>query len=109
MEEAEHIKKENIIIFKKQIENHSITREANIKAETIIKNAEKESKYIRVGARDYADELLTDLDREIEEKSQQMISILRKNLEAFTASLEESVEIKTDTIRENIKELRNIK
>lgn len=56
MEEAEHIKKENIIILKKQIENHSITREANIKAETIIKNAEKESKYIRVGARDYADE-----------------------------------------------------
>ncbi|NEZ73386.1 ATPase [Clostridium botulinum] len=109
MEEAEHIKKENIIIFKKQIENHSITREANIKAETIIKNAEKESKYIRVGARDYADELLTDLDREIEEKSQQMISILRKNLEAFAASLEESVEIKADTIRENIKELRNIK
>jgi len=52
---------------------------------------------------------LTDLDREIEEKSQQMISILRKNLEAFTASLEESVELKTDTIRENIKELRNIK
>ncbi len=41
MEEAEHIKKENIIIFKKQIENHSITREANIKAETIIKKCRK--------------------------------------------------------------------
>ncbi|WP_251860332.1 ATPase [Clostridium sp. Marseille-Q2269] len=109
MEEAENIKRENLIMFKKQIENHSITKQATIEAEAIIKNAENESKCIRVGARDYADELLTDLDKEIEEKSQQMINLLTRNSEAFTASLQDSVKLRTDTIRENIKELRNMK
>ncbi|NEZ46025.1 ATPase [Clostridium niameyense] len=109
MEEAENIKRENLILLKSQIENHNITRAATVKAEEIIQNANAEARFMKISARDYADELLSQLDMEIEEKSNAMLNLLQKNSEAFLASLEESIDLKTDVIRENIKELRNMK
>lgn len=109
MEEAENIKRENLVLLKSQIENHNITRAATVKAEEIIQNANAEARFMKISARDYADELLSQLDMEIEEKSNAMLNLLQKNSEAFLASLEESIDLKTDVIRENIKELRNMK
>lgn len=109
MEEAENIKRENLVLLKSQIENHNITRAATVKAEEIIQNANAEARFMKISARDYADELLSQLDMEIEEKSNAMLNLLQKNSEAFLASLEETIDLKTDVIRENIKELRNMK
>ncbi|GAA0734755.1 ATPase [Clostridium oceanicum] len=109
MEEAENMKTHNMKILKKQIENHNIIKEANIKSDQIINEAKKEGNFIRKAARNYADEILCNLEEEIQNKSDDIIYNIEKNLEAFSASLEESINLRTDVIKDNIKELRNMK
>ncbi|MCH5138884.1 ATPase [Clostridiaceae bacterium UIB06] len=107
--ESENLKKENLILLKRQVENHDITKEANVRSEEIIALAQRNAKSIRLGARDYADEILNQLDREISDKSNQMLIGLKNELQKFLTDLEENIDLKTDSIRENIKELRDMK
>ncbi|MBP2031621.1 cell division septum initiation protein DivIVA [Clostridium algifaecis] len=107
--EAESMKKENLSILRRQIENHDITREADKRAAEIISSAKKNAKAIRMGARDYADDILHQLDMEIERKSKQMISDLKVQLQQFVDDLEGGIHLNTDSIKENINELRNMK
>lgn len=107
--EYEVVKKETMEMLKKQVENHDITKEAKIRAQEIIAAAQRDAKSMRLGARDYADEILCQLDKELEEKGKIMISNIKKDAEEMMASISEDFTNTTTTIRENIKELRNIK
>lgn len=107
--ESENLKKENLILLKRQVENHDITKEANARAEEIVALAQRNAKSIRLGARDYADEILNQLDDEIADKSNQMLIGLKNELQKFLTDLEKNIDLKTDSIRENIKELRDMK
>lgn len=107
--ESENLKKENLILLKRQVENHDITKEANVRSEEIIALAQRNAKSIRLGARDYADEILNQLDGEIADKSNQMLIGLKNELQKFLTDLEKNIDLKTDSIRENIKELRDMK
>lgn len=109
IEESENLKRENINFIKKQIENNDITRQANAKAEAIVAYAEKTARAIRAGARDYADEILNQLDDEIAKKTNVMLNNLKNQVGKFTIDLEASIKIDSDDIRQNIKELRNMK
>lgn len=109
IEESSTMKKESMNLLKKQIENHDITREAKARAEEIIASAQRDAKAMRLGARDYADEILCQLEKEINEKGQAMIVNIKKQLEHFVGSLSNEVTSDLDTIRENIKELRGMK
>ena len=109
MEEASTIKKESIDMLKKQIENHDITKDAKIRAEEIISSAQRDAKAMRLGARDYADEILCQLEKEINEKGQAMMLNIKKQVEEFMVSLSDEVTSDLDVIRENIKELRGMK
>lgn len=109
IEEAEDLKKENINFIKSQIENHDITKQATSKADAIIVSAERSAKSIRLGARDYADEILNQLDNEISDKSKRMLLGLKKQLQEFIIDLESNVNLNSDAIRKNIKELRDMK
>jgi cell division septum initiation protein DivIVA len=109
IQEASTMKKESIDILKKQIENHDVTKEAKLRAEEIISSAQRDAKSMRLGARDYADEILCQLEKEINEKGHQMVSNIKKQVESFVVSLSDEVTTDLDTIRDNIKELRNIK
>jgi cell division septum initiation protein DivIVA len=109
IEESSTMKKESMNMLKKQIENHDITREAKARAEEIIASAQRDAKAMRLGARDYADEILCQLENEINEKGQTMIVNIKKQLEHFVGSLSDEVTSDLDTIRENIKELRGMK
>jgi vacuolar-type H+-ATPase subunit H len=64
---------------------------------------------MRLGARDYADEILCQLEKEISEKGQVMLANIKKQVENFVVSLSNEVTSDLDTIRENIKELRGMK
>lgn len=108
-EEAENIKKENINYVKKQIENHDIVKEAKVMADEILKSAKEDAKTMRLGARDYADEVLSQLEKEISLKGEEMVNTVKKQVETFVLSLEGNVTGDLKTIRENIKELRNYK
>ncbi len=109
IEEAENLKKENVNFLRRQIETHDITRQANAKAEAIIASAERNAKAMKLGARDYADEILNQLDNEIDEKTDKMLLDLKKQLEKFVYDLESSISLKSNLIKQNIKELRTMK
>ncbi|AKA69948.1 hypothetical protein [Clostridium scatologenes] len=109
IEESENLKRENINFLKKQVENHDITKQAKVKAEAIVASAERSAKSIRLGARDYADEILNQLDNEIANKSKIMMINLKKQMQDFVIDLESSINLNSDTIRENVKELRDMK
>lgn len=108
-EEAENMKKENINFMKKQIENHDIVKEAKAIADEIIKNAKEDAKTMRLGARDYADEILSQLEKEISLQGEEMVNSVKQQVDTFVSGLEGNVSNDLKTIRENIKELRNYK
>ncbi|WP_029453283.1 hypothetical protein [Clostridium algidicarnis] len=108
-EEYDNIKGQTVEMMKKQVENHDITKEAKIKSQDIIAVAQRDAKAIRLGARDYADEVLCQLDEEMKENSKKMMKNVKKDVEDFMKNLSEDLSQNSSTIRENIKELRNIK
>ncbi len=62
-----------------------------------------------MGSVEYADNILKQLDSEIQSKSEAMLSDLKLQAQQFIDALYESVNIKTNLIRDNIDELKNIK
>lgn len=107
--EYETVKKDTMDMLKKQVENHDITKEAQIKGQEIISAAQRDAKAIRLGARDYADEILCQLEKELESKTQEIINSIKVNVEKMAIDLTEDISTTANDIRENIKELRAIK
>lgn len=105
-EEAEKIKIESYEILKKEIEKHNITREAEIKAEAIIASAKRDSKTIRVGAKEYADEILCELEKEISIKGEQMLLNIKQQTEEYLKAVQGDMSSLVNVIRDNVKELR---
>nr|WP_183279778.1 MULTISPECIES: ATPase [Clostridium] len=107
--EYESVKKQTMDLLKKQVENHDIVKEANIRAQEVIASAQREAKAIRIGARDYADEILSQLEKEIEVKTNEILNIIKTNVETLATNMNDDMNKTAVTIRENIKELRSIK
>ena len=89
--QSDEIKNQNMELLKKQIENHDITREAEAKAQQIISSAQRDAKAMRLGARDYADEVLSELDREINSRGNILIGNIKKEAEDFFQQLESKI------------------
>lgn len=106
---ADTINKQKLESVQKQIENHDVVREAENKANKIIANAQRDAKTIRLGARDYADDVLTQLEKQIDMKGTSMVQNIREEITVFVDNLEKNVSLTSDSIRENVKELRNMK
>jgi cell division septum initiation protein DivIVA len=107
--EYEAVKKQTMDLLKKQVENHDIVKEANLRAQEIIASAQREAKAIRIGARDYADEILSQLEKEIDVKTNEILTVIKNNVEALATNMNNDMAKASTTIRENIKELRSIK
>ncbi|MDP4090812.1 MAG: ATPase [Bacillota bacterium] len=107
--EYEAVRKETMEMMKKQVENHDITKEATIKAQELMALAQRDAKTIRLGARDYADEILCQLNKELEKKISIMVQAIHVDMEKFVQDIATNITGTTNTIRENIKELRNMK
>lgn len=108
-EETSTMRKESIDMIKRQIENHDITKDAMLRAEDIIASAQRDAKSMRLGARNYADEILSQLEKQITDRGQIMISNIKTQMEDFVIGLTKEVNSDLVTIRENIKELRGMK
>lgn len=107
--ELEEARKETSELMRRNVENHDFVKEAKIRAQEIIAQSQREAKSIRLGARDYADEILTDLDKQIEARKEALMNDLKTSVEGFAVSLDKSLNGVGVTIKENIKELRNMK
>lgn len=109
IKESELMKKENMDMLKKQIENHNITKEAQTRAEQIIASAQKDAKAMRLGAREYANEILVQLDSEVAAKGADMVNKVKNDVDTFITALQSDVSATTGTIKDNITELKGMK
>lgn len=109
LSQAEDIKIENIQKIQDAVENHDFVQDAKERAEEIIASAQKEAKAIRLSARDYADEILVELNNEILSKKEIMMDSLKNEMEKFLTVVENTINSNDEMLRENIKELRNMK
>lgn len=109
IKDAEIMRRENKDMLKKQIEGHDVTKEAQLRADHILSLAQKDAKEMRLGARDYANDVLNQLDDSVNTKYKEMAQSLKKDFEQFMISMQNDVNSTTGTVRENINELKNIK
>ncbi|SHH17659.1 ATPase [Clostridium grantii] len=106
-DESEAYKSETYDMLRREIENHDIIKEATVKAEEIISSARREAKNMRLNAKDYADEILCDLDKELSEKGDQMLLAIKEQSENYLKHLDNEIFSLSATVRANIKELRD--
>ena len=107
--QAKIFEEETIDKIRRRVEKQDLVKEAQTRAEEIIASAQRDAKIMRLGAKDYADEILSQLDKEIELKGQQMLHKIKADVQTFLISLQEEVTDTTTSIRENVKELRSMK
>lgn len=106
--EYNRIKKEAQDIMRTQVNEHMIVKAAEDKAQEIINKANQDAKNMKIAARDYAEKLLTDLEKELERRSNDSMVSLKKNMEDFVTGFAASVDNTTSTLRDNISELNNM-
>ena len=107
--EYDSVKKETASMMRKNIENHNIVKEAKIRAEEIIASAQRDAKAIRLGSRDYSDEILSQLDKELEHQKMKLIEGLQVNFENAANEIDKTLNSVSDVIKGNVKELRSMK
>ena len=106
--EYQNVKKETMEMMRQNIENHDMVKEAKLRANEIIALAQRDAKAIRIGSREYSTEILSQLDKEIEEKKLQLIQSMQDSFEKAAKEIDENMTKSSDTIKENINELRNM-
>ena len=106
--EYQNVKKETMEMMRQNIENHDMVKEAKLRANEIIALAQRDAKAIRIGSREYSTEILSQLDKEIEEKKLQLIQSMQDSFEKAAKEIDEKMTTSSDTIKENINELRNM-
>lgn len=107
--EYDSVRKETVTMMRQNIENHDVVKEAKVRAQEIINSAQRDAKAIRLGSRDYSDEILTQLDKEIEDQKIKLIKGLQDSFESVAKSIDTSLTGACDVIKDNVKELRNMK
>ncbi len=105
--ESNSIKKEGYELLRKEIENHDIIKEASIKAEEIISSARREAKNMRLSAKEYADEILCQLDNEVSKNGEKMLQSLTEESNNYIKAINADLSGISSIIRSNIKELRD--
>lgn len=107
--EYNRIKLEGEEIMRSQVNEHTIVRAAEDRARDIVSKAQTEAKNMRLNVRDYAYGLLSDLEKELQLRSNDAMAAFKKEMDEFEAGYHESVEATTRTVRDNIQELANMK
>lgn len=102
------VKQEAEEIMKQNIESHDIVRLAKARANEIIALAQRDAKAIRLGSREYSMEILNDLDRELEEKRNEIIKSLQSSFEKAAKEIDVNLLGATTVIKENIAELKTM-
>ncbi len=104
----ESTKSEIMEMMKQNVENHDLVKEAKIRANEIIALAQRDAKAIRIGSREYSTEILSQLDREIEEKRNKLIEDMQKSFEMVAKEIDENLTSTGSRIKDNISELRGM-
>lgn len=106
--EYDSVKKETFEIMKQNVENHDIVREAKLRANEIIALAQRDAKAIRIGSRDYSNEILMQLDVEIEKQKAELIKSMQESFEKVAKEIDDNLTKTGSIIKQNIAELRTM-
>lgn len=106
--EYDNIRRETLELMKKNVENHDIVKEAKVRANEIIALAQRDAKAIRLGSREYSTEILSQIDREIEEKRAMLIKSMQEAFEIAAKEIDKNLSYTGSRIKENIAELRDM-
>ena len=106
--EYDMAQKETFEMMKQSLENHDIVREAKIRAQEIIAQAQRDAKAIRIGSRDYSNDILMQLDIEIEKNKAELIKSMQASFEKVAKDIEENLSKTGSRIKENIAELKTM-
>ena len=106
--EAQSLKEEALEIARQNLENHDFSKEAKIRGQEILAAANREAKNMRIGARNYADEILSELDRELEKRKMELIKSLQVSFEDTAKEIDENFTKACSVVKENIREKREI-
>ena len=106
--EFEIARRESAQLMKEKVENHDLVKEAKIRANEIIALAQRDAKAIRVGSREYSNEILLELDKEDENKKIELITAMQESFEKAAKEIDEKLSDTGKIIKENIAELRNM-
>lgn len=105
--DSDKLRQDTIEMMRNRVENHDYVKEAREVAEKIIAEARKDAAAMRENAKDYADKLLNDLEKEIEIKNKELLNYMKVNMEQFALNLSNNLNSATDDIRDNIDALRS--
>jgi len=103
---SENFKKEAAEMMKQNVETHDIVREAKMRASEIIALAQRDAKAIRIGSREYSNEILVQLDIEIEKQKDQLIKSMQESFEKVAKEIDDNLTRTGTIIKDNIAELR---
>ena len=106
--EYDMAQKETFEMMKQSLENHDIVREAKIRAQEIIAQAQRDAKAIRIGSRDYSNDILMQLDIEIEKNKSELIKSMQASFEKVAKDIDENLSKTGSRIKENIAELKTM-
>lgn len=107
--EAEVIVKDAEIFANQQVINHEITKQAEKLSEQIIQKARINAREVRLGAKEYSKDVLTDVQKELEVNGDELLNFLEKNFSNFLKALEKEYKLKIDDIKQNLYKLENYK
>ena len=106
--EYDMAQKETFEMMKQSLENHDIVREAKIRAQEIIAQAQRDAKAIRIGSRDYSNDILMQFDIEIEKNKAELIKSMQASFEKVAKDIDENLSKTGSRIKENIAELKTM-
>ena len=107
--EYDSVKKETLEMMRQNVEIHDVVKAAKIRAQEIISAATRDAKAIRLGSRDYSNEILSELDNQIEIKRTELINNLQESFQVAAGSIDKNFVEISSTVKDNIKELRDMK
>lgn len=116
--EAEHIMEESRKRAQQEYENCDVLVAAKKEAEEILENANEEAKKIKgeankqakdlkFGVMNYADNTLSNLQKDIDIIGEESLKVIQNEMEEMLVKLYKEISSTTSKVRENIKELGN--
>ena len=106
--QADSYKRENMEVLREKIENHDIVVEAKERAEEIRAAAEADAQILRAGARDYAEEVLKNIDEGIQKRKMELLNGINERVSLAISSIDDHFNNTSTTLRETLKELKKV-
>ncbi|SHJ43295.1 hypothetical protein SAMN02745248_00097 [Hathewaya proteolytica DSM 3090] len=107
-EKARAIEREAVELMKQKVNNHEIVKEAEEKAKKILASAQKQSKAVTEGTKEYSLALLEQVDNSINTNYYNFMDKAEKEMESFRQNIDSYIKKMNSNIKENMEEIKEL-